>query len=189
MGLVKILLITHDVILETAAQFQYPDWEVWALVGDGTFNMTMHDLLTIVEYQLPIKLLVINNKELGFVKIEMEETGLAPNYDAHEVKSPDLLSLAKNMGADGIEVADHNDIVRAIEQARESDKPFILNAYVESGEIALLPQIELEQIKKFGLAKIKEAVKAVKGDKREWNNIKSEVRSLLDQKFRPPRLS
>jgi thiamine pyrophosphate-dependent acetolactate synthase large subunit-like protein len=51
--------------------------EVWAIVGDGAFGMCMNDFITAVRYDWPVKILVYNNSQLGFVKIEMEEAGYA----------------------------------------------------------------------------------------------------------------
>lgn len=164
------------------AQLQFPEREVWALVGDGAFNMSLQDFSTAVEYNLPIKIVVMNNKELGFVKIEMEEAGLAPNYDALESKNFDFVSFVKNMGGDGADVHEVKDITPAIEKARKSKKPFIINAHVTPGELSLPPYIEFEQVRNFGLSKIKEAYQAVKGDRRQWDNVKNEIEAFFDRK-------
>lgn len=165
------------------AQLQFPNREVWALVGDGAFNMSLHDFSTAVEYNLPIKIVVMNNKELGFVKIEMEESGMVPNYDALGVKNFNFANFAKNIGGDGAEVHKVEEIIPAIQKAKTSDKPFIIDAHVAPGELSLPPQIEFEQVKNFGLSKIKEAFKAIRGDKRQWDNIKSEIQSMFDKEF------
>jgi len=163
------------------AQLQFPEREVWALVGDGAFNMSLQDFSTAVEYNLPIKIVVMNNKELGFVKIEMEEAGMAPNYDALEIKNFDFVNFAKNIGGDGEEVREVKNIISAIKKARKFKKPFIINAHVAPGELSLPPQIEFEQAKNFGISKIKEVIKAMKGDKRQWDNIKNEIEVFFDK--------
>lgn len=163
------------------AQLQYPDREVWALVGDGAFNMSLHDFSTAVEYELPIKIIVLNNSELGFVKIEMEEAGFAPNYDAIEVKNFDFAAYAKLVGGDGVNVTENKGIIPAIKQAQKSKSPFILNAHVSGGELSLPPHIDFHQAKNFGISKIKEVLKAAKGDKSQWENIKNEVKAYLDK--------
>ncbi len=163
------------------AQLQFPEREVWALVGDGAFNMSLHDFSTAVEYQLPIKIVVLNNSELGFVKIEMEEAGLAPNYDALQIDNFDFAEYAKLVGGDGINVTKNDGIKPAIEQAQNSKKPFILNAHVTGGELSLPPHISFHQAKNFGVSKIKELLKAAKGDKSQWKNIKSEIKAYLDK--------
>jgi thiamine pyrophosphate-dependent acetolactate synthase large subunit-like protein len=162
------------------AQLQHPNREVWALVGDGAFNMSMHEFRTAVKLNLPIKILIFNNEQLGFVKIEMEEAGLAPNLDALEVDNIDFATYAKLCGADGITVRRADEIEDAILAAKQSEKPFIINAIVNSGELALPPKIRFEDAKNFGVSKIKELWRAVKGDKKQWENIKKEVESYFD---------
>ena len=164
------------------AQLQFQEREVWALVGDGAFNMVLHDFSTAVEYDLPIKIVVMNNKELSFVKLEMEEAGLAPNYDALKVKNFDFVNFAKNIGGDGEDVREVRNIIPAIEKAQKSKKPFIINAHVTPGELSLPPHIEFEQVKNFGLSKIKEVYQAMKGDKRQWDNVKNELDAFFNRK-------
>ena len=163
------------------AQLQYPDREIWALVGDGAFNMTLHDFSTAVEYGLPIKIIVLNNNELGFVKIEMEEAGLAPNYDALEVKNFDFAQYAKLVGGDGINVTNVKEVDKAVELAKRSDKPFIINAKVTGAELSLPPHISFGMAKNFAMSKIKEALSASKGDKKNWENIKNEIKAFIDK--------
>ncbi|MEX0812023.1 MAG: thiamine pyrophosphate-dependent enzyme [Chitinophagales bacterium] len=163
------------------AQMQFPDREVWALVGDGAFNMSLQDFSTAVEYELPIKIIVLNNSELGFVKIEMEEAGFAPNFDAIEVKNFDFAAYAKLVGGDGLNVTQNDGIIPAIKKAQKSKKPFILNAHVSSGELSLPSHISFSQAKNFGLSKMKELLEAAKGNKAQWENIKSEVQAYFDK--------
>jgi len=163
------------------AQLQYPEREIWALVGDGAFNMTLHDFSTAVEYGLPIKIIVLNNNELGFVKIEMEEAGLAPNYDALEVKNFDFAQYAKLVGGDGINVTNVKEVDKAVELAKQSDKPFIINAKVTGAELSLPPHISFGMAKNFAVSKIKEVLSASKGDKKNWDNIKNEIKAFIDK--------
>lgn len=162
------------------AQLQYPEREVWAMVGDGAFNMSLQDFSTAVEYNLPIKVIVYNNSELGFVKIEMEEAGLAPNFDALEVKNFNFADFARLCGGEGIKITQADEIVSALEQAKKSKKPFIIDAVVNSGEISLPPKISFEEAKNFGVSKAKEILKGLKGDKKQWENIKNEIEAWFD---------
>jgi len=162
------------------AQLQYPEREVWAMVGDGAFNMALHDFSTAVEYNLPLKVIVFNNSELGFVKIEMEEAGLAPNYDALEVKNFDFAEYARLCGGEGIKITKADEIVSAIEQAKNSGKPFIIDVVVTSGELSLPPKIGFEEATDFGVSKIKEILKGLKGDKKQLENIKNEIEAWFD---------
>lgn len=165
------------------AQLQFPNREVWAFVGDGAFNMSLHDFSTAVEYQLPIKVVVLNNSELGFVKLEMEEVGLAPNFDALTIDNFNFAEFGKLVGGDGIEVTKNDEIKSAIEQAQNSRKPFILNAHVTSGALSLPPHISFDEARDFGVSKVKELLKAAKGDKSQWENIKKELKAFLDKEI------
>ena len=162
------------------AQFQHPDREVWALVGDGAFNMTLHDFSTAVEYELPLKIIVFNNSQLGFVKIEMEEVGIAPNLDALKVKNFNFAEFAKLCGGDGMQITHADEVTDALNKAKNSTKPFIIDARVNSGELALPPKIGVGVAAGFGISKAKEIVKAIKGDKDQWDNLKKEIEAYFD---------
>ena len=92
------------------AQFANPEKEVWALSGDGAFNMAMQDFITAVKYKLPIKVLIFNNSELSFVKLEMEEAGLEPALDALHETNVNFAEYAKLCGGDGVRVENVEDI-------------------------------------------------------------------------------
>jgi thiamine pyrophosphate-dependent acetolactate synthase large subunit-like protein len=145
--------------------------------------MSLHDFSTAVEYKLPIKIVILNNAELGFVKIEMEEAGLAPNYDALKVENFDFAKYAKLVGGDGVNVSKNNEIISAVEQAKKSKTPFILNAHVTGGELSLPPSIDFKQAKNFGVSKIKELIEAAKGDETQWDSIKNEIKAYIDKEF------
>lgn len=85
------------------------------------------------------------------------------------------------MGADGISITNNDEIIPAIIKAKKSNKPFIINALVESGELSLPPHISFKQAKNFGISKIKELIKVAKGNKDQWQNIKSEITSFIDR--------
>ncbi len=162
------------------AQLQFPKREVWGLIGDGAFNMSLHDFSTAVKYNLPLKIIVFNNSQLGFVKIEMEEAGLAPNLEALEVNNFDFAAYAKLCEGDGIRVEHAKDIESAINLAKKATKPFIIDAIVTNAELSLPPKIGFEEAKGFGISKVKEIFRALNGDKGQWENIKKEVETYFD---------
>jgi thiamine pyrophosphate-dependent acetolactate synthase large subunit-like protein len=163
------------------AQLLKPEREVWALVGDGAFHMSMQDFTTAVEYDLPIKIIVLNNEELGFVKIEMEEAGLAPNYDALGIESFDFAGFAELCGGRGLRVDHAEDIQSAIKEAKHSTGPILIDARVTGGELSLPPKIGFKEAYGFGTSKVKEVLEALKGDKRQWDNLKKEVEAFFDR--------
>ncbi len=163
------------------AQALYPQREVWALVGDGSFTMGMQDFLTAVEQQWPIKVIVFNNGELGFVKLEMEEAGLAPQYGALKQFNPNFADYAKLCGGEGVRVEHAKDIDAAIARAKSSKKPFIIDAVVSGGELSFPPHISLKQVLGFGRSKVHEAALAASGNTEQWKNLSEEIETAIDQ--------
>ncbi len=84
------------------AALAYPGRQVVALCGDGGISMLLGDLATIVQYHLPIKLIVFNNRSLGMVKLEMEVAGL-PDWQT-TMLNPDFARVALSMGMAGYNV-------------------------------------------------------------------------------------
>jgi thiamine pyrophosphate-dependent acetolactate synthase large subunit-like protein len=159
------------------AQAACPDLQVWGLIGDGAFAMSMHDFVTAVRYNWPIKLIVYNNGELGFVKMEMEEAGLPMFNDATSLRNPNFAEYAKLCGGDGVRVEKLEDIEPAVEKAIKSNKPFIIDVVTTSGELTLPPKITLEQAWGFTKSKAKELFLAAKGDREQWENINKEIKA------------
>ncbi|QWX85187.1 ubiquinone-dependent pyruvate dehydrogenase [Cellulophaga sp. HaHaR_3_176] len=162
------------------AQMANPNKEIWCLSGDGAFNMAMQDFITAVKYELPIKVLIFNNSELSFVKLEMEQVGLAASLDALHETNVNFAEYAKLCGGDGVRVEHAKDIGAAIQQAKNSTKPFIIDAVVSSGALSLPPHIGIKEAIGFGTSKIKEVGQVITGDKSQWENIKKELQSYFD---------
>ncbi|WP_432410836.1 thiamine pyrophosphate-dependent enzyme [Rasiella sp. SM2506] len=162
------------------AQMAHPDREVWAISGDGAFNMCMQDFITAVKYKLPVKILVLNNSQLSFVKLEMEQVGLTPTLDALQQENINFADYARLCGGEGIRVEHAKDIENAIIQAKRSTKPFIIDAVVNSGELALPPHIGFKEAIGFGTSKVKEVAQIISGDKGQWDNLKKELKGWFD---------
>ena len=162
------------------AQMAHPNREVWSISGDGAFNMAMQDFITAVFYKLPVKILILNNSQLGFVKLEMEQVGLAPALDALHQENVNFADYARLCGGEGVRVEHAEDIEDAILQAKNSKKPFIIDAVVSDGELSMPPHIGLKQIAGFGSSKIKEVLQVISGDKSQWDNLKKELEAWFD---------
>ena len=76
--------------------------------------------------------------------------------------NPDFALYAKACGGDGVRVEHAKDIVPAIERAIASDKPFIIDAIVSSGELVMPPHIEIKETWGFGMTKVKEGLMGLK---------------------------
>ena len=162
------------------AQMAHKNREVWSISGDGAFNMCMQDFITAVYYKLPVKILVLNNSQLGFVKLEQEQVGLAPALESLHQENVDFAAYARLCGGDGVRVAHSKDIEAAVIQAKKSTKPFIIDAVVNSGELALPPHIGVKEALGFGTSKVKEVVQIISGDKGQWENLKNQLKGWFD---------
>ena len=154
-----------------------PTRQVWALCGDGGFGMSMNDFVTAVRYNWPIKVIVFNNSEFSFVKMEMEVAGLPTFPDATALLNPNFAEYARACGGEGVRVEHAADILPAVEQAIASDKPFIIDAIVSSGELTMPPHISVKEGYGFGISKVKEALLGLKGDHDVWRQWRDEFRA------------
>jgi len=159
-----------------AASLQ-PPRQVWAFCGDGGFGMSMNDFVTAVKFDWPIKVIVFNNSELSFVKMEVEVMGLPTNPEATSLLNPDFAMYAKACGGDGVRVEHAKDIVPAVEQALASPKPFIIDAIVSPGELTMPPHIDIKEAWGFGMSKVKEGLMGLKGDHDVWKQWRDEFRA------------
>jgi len=156
-----------------------PPRQVWALCGDGGFGMSMNDFVTAVRYEWPIKVIVFNNSELSFVKMEVEVMGLPINPEATSLVNPDFVMYAKACGGDGVRVEHASDIVPAIEAALVSPKPFLIDAIVSPGELTMPPHIQISEAWGFGMSKVKEGLMALRGDHEIWKQWRDEFRAAV----------
>jgi acetolactate synthase-1/2/3 large subunit len=117
------------------AQIARPGQEVWAILGDGGFQMTMHDLATIVQEQLPIKIALSNNGYLGMVR-QWQELFYEKRYEAtHLQGNPDFAKLAELYGIRSWKAADPEEASSAIGEARAHPGPaFIEFQVVQEGD-------------------------------------------------------
>jgi pyruvate dehydrogenase (quinone) len=131
----------------------YPGRQVIALCGDGGISMLLGDMATITQYNLPIKIVVFNNRSLGMVKLEMEVAGL-PDWQTDMV-NPDFAGVAKAMGIKGVTVNDPDDVDLAIREAFAFEGPVLINVMTDPNALAMPPKIEFEQVKGMALSMTK----------------------------------
>lgn len=113
------------------AQVGRPDKVVWSVAGDGGFQMTMVELATLVENNIPVKFAIMNNNSLGMVR-QWQEMFYEKNYVATLYShNPDFVKLADAFGMLGIRVTDKTQVRAAIDQAMEHDGPVIVDFIVE----------------------------------------------------------
>ena len=116
------------------AQVGRPDKVVWSVAGDGGFQMTMAELATLVENNIPVKFAIINNSFLGMVR-QWQEFFYHKSYVATGYShNPDFVKLAEAFGMLGIRVTDKTQVRSAIMQAMEYDGPALVDFVVEEEE-------------------------------------------------------
>jgi pyruvate dehydrogenase (quinone) len=137
------------------AQAAYPARQVISLSGDGGLAMLMCDLLTIPQYQMPLKIIVFNNHRLGIVQMEMEVVGL-PHFGG-ELKNPNFAALAEAIGLMGLRVEDPADVRPALERALAFNGPALVDVVTDPNVLAMPPKATVQQAKVFSLAMTKMA--------------------------------
>ena len=137
------------------AQAAYPGRQVLSLSGDGGLAMLMGDLLTIPQYQMPLKIVVFNNHRLGMVQMEMEVVGL-PHYGC-ELKNPNFATLAQAIGLMGLRVEDPAEVRPALEKALAYNGPALVDVVTDPNVLAMPPKATVQQAKGFALAMTKMA--------------------------------
>jgi pyruvate dehydrogenase (quinone) len=135
------------------AAFARPDRQVVAMCGDGGISMLLGDLATIKQYNLPIKIIVFNNRALGMVKLEMEVMGL-PDFQVDMV-DPDFAQVAIAMGIKGITISDPEKLEEGMREAFDYQGPVLVNAMTDGTALAMPPKIEMKMVKGMALSMTK----------------------------------
>lgn len=126
------------------AALAYPGRQVIALCGDGGLSMMLGDMATIVQYKLPIRLIVFNNRSLGMVKLEMGVAGLSDWQT--DMFNPDFARVALSMGMAGYNVSKPDDVVPTLTKAFTTDGPVLVNIMTDPNALAMPPRVEFNQM-------------------------------------------
>jgi pyruvate dehydrogenase (quinone) len=130
-----------------AAQIAFPDRQCIAFVGDGGFTMLMGEFATAVQYNLPIKIIVIKNNTLGMIRWEQMAFLGNPEYGV-EFTPIDFVKFAEACGGIGYAIKEPDEIKSIMEQAMKIDKdrrkPVIIEATVDPFEPPMPPKVEME---------------------------------------------
>jgi pyruvate dehydrogenase (quinone) len=131
------------------ASFASPGTQVIAFCGDGGLSMMLGDLMTIVQYKLPVKIIVFNNRSLGMVKLEMEVAGIADLET--DMLNPDFVKIAEAMGMPGIAIHDPAEVKPGIDKAFNLEGPVLVNILTDPYALAMPPKLEFDQLKGYSL--------------------------------------
>jgi acetolactate synthase I/II/III large subunit len=121
------------------AKFAKPEADVWVVVGDGGFQMTMSELATIVQEKIKVNVAIINNGYLGMVR-QWQEFFYDKRYVATPLVAPDFAALANAFGIRGERVTARGDVTSTIRSARESKDSVLIDFRVEQ-EDSVYPMV------------------------------------------------
>jgi pyruvate dehydrogenase (quinone) len=143
------------------AQAAYPGRQVISLSGDGGFSMLMGDFLTLVQQRLPVKIVIFDNKVLGFVAMEMKASGFLET--GVSLTNPDFSAMARAIGVHAVRVDDPELLKSAVREVLDHDGPALLDVVTNTQELSMPPAIDVEQAEGFGMWVLK-AVLSGRGD-------------------------
>jgi pyruvate dehydrogenase (quinone) len=132
------------------AQCAYPGRQVIAMCGDGGLAMLMGELLTLTQYNLPVKVLVFDNSALGMVKLEME-TGGFPDYQT-DLKNPNFAKLAEAIGMMGVRIENPADLTSGFKKALAHPGPALIDVVTDPNALSIPSHADKSQAVGFALA-------------------------------------
>ena len=121
------------------AKIACPDQEVWTIVGDGGFQMTMSELCTAAQEGVKVNVVIINNGFLGMVR-QWQEFFYDKNYAATPMKSPDFVKIAEAHGLKGIRVTERSQVEAALREAQDTEGTVVIDFRVEQ-EDSVFPMV------------------------------------------------
>ncbi len=124
-----------------------PDRQVVCLCGDGGLSMALGELSTVMQYQLPIKIFVYNNRSLGMVKLEMEAEGL-PDWQV-DMQNPDFQKVAEANNVHAITVTHPEYVADAVAEAFAYNGPVLVNLHTDANALILPARTEVKQMMGF----------------------------------------
>jgi acetolactate synthase-1/2/3 large subunit len=110
-----------------------PEATVWCIDGDGSFQMTLHELATIVQEKLAIKIAIMNNGFLGLVR-QWQELLYEKRFVATPLFGPDFVKVAEAYGIPGLKVRRKDEVIPAISKAMAYAGPFLIDFGIEPEE-------------------------------------------------------
>jgi pyruvate dehydrogenase (quinone) len=135
------------------AQAAHPGRQVISMSGDGGFTMMMGEFVTLLQADLPVKIVVLNNGTLGFVELEMKASGFLDV--GCDLKNPNFAAMAQAMGIKGVRVESPQDLPAAVREVLEHKGPALLDVVSPRQELVMPPTTTFDEAHKFGMFMIK----------------------------------
>jgi pyruvate dehydrogenase (quinone)/pyruvate oxidase len=131
-----------------AAQIAFPERQSVAFVGDGGFTMLMGEFATAVQYNLPIKVVIIKNNTLGMIRWEQMAFLGNPEFGV-EFTPIDYARFAEACGGKGYSIREPREVSSVMHEAMAEKKPTIIEAYVDPFDPPMPPKVEMEFVRKL----------------------------------------
>jgi len=122
------------------AKIGNPDREVIAFIGDGGFQMTIQEMGTIMQYNIPAKIIILNNGFLGMVR-QWQDMFFKKRYASTELVNPDFIKIAEGFSIPGKRVAERKELRSSLKKMLAAKGPYILDIHIEK-EGNVLPMVE-----------------------------------------------
>ncbi|MCO6556337.1 MAG: ubiquinone-dependent pyruvate dehydrogenase [Gilliamella sp.] len=143
-------------------QKAFPNRQVITLSGDGGISMLLGDLLTTIQENLPIKIIVLNNSSLNFVELEQKSEGLVDHYT--DLQNPNFAKVADSMGLFAIRVDNSDSLDEAMQSFLSHQGPALLDVKTSSNELVMPPEIQASQVMGMALYSVKASLQGKMGD-------------------------
>ena len=117
-----------------------PDRQVIAVIGDGGFQMTIQELGCIFQYQIGVKIVILNNNFLGMVR-QWQQLFHQKRYSFTEMVNPDFVGISKAYGIAGNKVTERENLATAIQTMLDHEGPYLLEILVEQ-EDNVFPMVQ-----------------------------------------------
>lgn len=115
------------------AKIAAPDRDVWAIMGDGGFQMNSQELMTIVQEKLDIKIVILNNGYLGMIR-QWQDLFYKKNYSATKLMNPDFVKLAEAYGMKGLRAKNVTEARKVLKEAQKYVGPVLIDLQTMSEE-------------------------------------------------------
>ncbi|NNL92589.1 MAG: biosynthetic-type acetolactate synthase large subunit [Saprospiraceae bacterium] len=115
------------------AKLAKPDAQVVSIIGDGGFQMTLQELGVCNQWDVQVKIIILDNNYLGMVR-QWQELFFEKRYSFVELKNPDFIKISDGFGVKGKQITDPKDLKSSIAEMLEYNGPYVLHVNVENEE-------------------------------------------------------
>jgi acetolactate synthase-1/2/3 large subunit len=123
----------YGVAASIGGQLAAPESQVVCICGDGDFQMQCMEVVTAVNYHIPVKWFVLNNQSLGMIR-DLQNILFKGRRISSEFINPDFVKLAESMGAAGFRITSQNEVGPTVEEALRNGRPTVVDVLIDADE-------------------------------------------------------